>query len=410
MSQEITLWIKKLIVTGLLIALCYGMYLTLDIIILLLIAGFLALLITPLVEKWKQYHIPEWLTVVTVYVSFLLLATIVVIAILPIIINYISGLITQVTHWTNTAQETYARYGIQGFNLPTLVEDAIVYVFRKENIGNLLELIKQNAGTIQSFLTSQVSSITSSGLSIVSSIGGMFTNWIFIGIATFFIVLERKSIGQLFLDITPDDAEEYIKNTYIKVQTVCVSWIKATAILSLSIFALTYIGLIIVELIFGFKTESVFTLALISGIMEFIPYIGPILSVIPALIVGLGISWEATMVILILYIIIQQAENNFLVPYIMSRNLDISPLFVFVIMLFGATLGGILGIILSVPIAGVIRVIFTDYIERKKRASLPPPSASDTITPPASDNTHAAASKTPQAPAQKPEKKRIAKR
>lgn len=101
--------------------------------------------------------------------------------------------------------------------------------------------------------------------------------------------------------------------------------------------------------------------------MEFVPYIGPILSVIPAIIIGLGISWEATMMILILYIIIQQTENNILVPYIMSKNLDISPLFVFVIMLFGATLGGILGIIVAVPIAGIIKVLYTDIIDRKKK-------------------------------------------
>lgn len=105
--------------------------------------------------------------------------------------------------------------------------------------------------------------------------------------------------------------------------------------------------------------------------MEFVPYIGPILALIPALIIGLGVSWEATAAILILYIIVQQLENNVLVPYIMSRNLDISPLFVFIVMLFGATLGGILGIVLSVPIAGIIKVVYSDYIERKKSGTLP---------------------------------------
>lgn len=124
------------------------------------------------------------------------------------------------------------------------------------------------------------------------------------------------------------------------------------------------------QALFGFDTENTFTLALISGIMEFVPYIGPILALIPALIIGLGISWEATMAILVLYIIVQQLENNFLVPFIMSRNLDISPLFVFIVMLFGATLGGILGIILSVPIAGIIKVVYVDYIKRKQRFKL----------------------------------------
>lgn len=367
MQNEIVLWIKKLVVTVVMAGIAYGMYLTQDTIIMLLSAGFLTLLIIPLVEKWQRYRIPEWITVIVVYMILVLMATVVMVSIVPIVINYLMNIISQVTYWSQTAIETFSRYGIQGFNLPDYIERLILYLFSEENIKDTLDLIKQNAGSIQSFLTSQLSSITSGGLSIVSSIGSAFTNIFMIGIATFFMVLERKSIGQLFLDITPDHAEDYIKYMFTKIQEVCISWIKASMILSLSIFTLTYIGLLLVEIIFGIKTESAFTLALISGIMEFVPYIGPILSVIPALIIALGISFEAAIVILILYLIIQQTENNFLVPYIMSKNLDISPLFVFVIMLFGATLGGIIGIIVAVPVAGILKALYVDLIDRKKK-------------------------------------------
>ena len=82
---------------------------------------------------------------------------------------------------------------------------------------------------------------------------------------------------------------------------------------------------------------------------------------IPAFIIGLGISWKAAFVIIGLYIAIQFTENNFLVPKIMSKALDLSPFLVFVVMLAGASLGGILGIILAVPIAGVARVIYGEY-------------------------------------------------
>lgn len=201
----------------------------------------------------------------------------------------------------------------------------------------------------------------------MGNIGAGITNIAFVGIATFFMVLERRSIGELFLNITPDSAEDYIKYIFEKIQEVCISWIKASLILSLSIFVLTYFGLIIAQWIGGFTLENSLVLALISGIMEFIPYIGPILALIPAIIIALGISWKATVIIVILYVIIQQAENNILVPYIMSRNLDISPLFVFIIMLFGASLGGILGIIIAVPLAGVIKVLYMDFVDRKKK-------------------------------------------
>jgi predicted PurR-regulated permease PerM len=104
-------------------------------------------------------------------------------------------------------------------------------------------------------------------------------------------------------------------------------------VLSFSIFFITYVSLTLVELVFGFDTDRTFTLALIGGVMEFIPYIGPIIALIPALIIGLGISWKAALIITILYIIIQQVENNFLVPFVMSRSLDLSPFLVFVVMI-----------------------------------------------------------------------------
>jgi predicted PurR-regulated permease PerM len=99
--------------------------------------------------------------------------------------------------------------------------------------------------------------------------------------------------------------------------------------------------------------------------MEFIPYIWPLLALIPAAIIGLGISWKVAIGIILLYLIIQRIENDFLVPYVMSKALDLSPFLVFVVMLAGATLGGILGIILAVPIAWVVRVIYRDYRGRK---------------------------------------------
>jgi predicted PurR-regulated permease PerM len=201
---------------------------------------------------------------------------------------------------------------------------------------------------------------------ILSSVGGAFFDWILIAITTFLMALERKNIGSFILSMAPNSIETYLIRHYRDIQSTLNAWIKAMLILSLSIFTITYIGLTLVEVIFGFDTGRTFTLALISGVMEFIPYIGPILSLIPALIIGLGIGWEAALAITILYIVIQQTENNILVPYVMSRSLDLSPFLVFIVMLIGATLGGILGIILAVPITAIGRVFYMSYRDRGK--------------------------------------------
>lgn len=98
------------------------------------------------------------------------------------------------------------------------------------------------------------------------------------------MLLEREVIGRYILKIIPSDMQYYIENHYAQIQTIFTSWMKAMLILSASIFVVTYIGLFILEL-FGISTEKTFTLALIGGIMEFIPYAGPMLSFIPAIII-----------------------------------------------------------------------------------------------------------------------------
>jgi predicted PurR-regulated permease PerM len=187
------------------------------------------------------------------------------------------------------------------------------------------------------------------------------------------MVLERRHIGKFIMDIAPDGIEHYLHKHYQSIQDVTTSWIKATLILSLSIFATTYIGLHVMELImnmdfmrelFGieaFSIEEKFTLALIGGIMEFIPYVGPLIALIPAAIIGLGISWKVALGI------IQRIENDFLVPYVMSKALDLSPFLVFIVMLAGASLGGVLGIILAVPVAGVVRVIYREHMRIREK-------------------------------------------
>ena len=109
-------------------------------------------------------------------------------------------------------------------------------------------------------------------------------------ISTFLMLLERKAIGKYILSSLPLDLRHYAESHYSRIQHVFTSWIRGMFFLSVSIFLLTYVGLTLVETVFGFSLEKTFTLALIGGIMEFIPYVGPLLALIPAAIIGLGIS------------------------------------------------------------------------------------------------------------------------
>ncbi len=365
MTNELILWTKKILIVIAILAIWYILYMMESLIVVLLISGFITMLITPLIDLMERRWVHASFTILWVYISIIIIGSIVAGTIVPIIINYVSDTVTTVIIWTKTAQSTYATQGIHGFGLSPYIEKAITFLFNEKNIDQTLSFIRDNAGNIQSVITTQLSSITSGGFQVLSSVGGVFFNWILIAIMTFSMALERQRIGQFILDIVPDTIESYLMIHYREIQFTLNAWIRAMLILSCSIFTITYISLTILELIFGFDTGRTFTLALISGVMEFIPYIGPIMALIPAFIIGIGISWQVALAIAILYLIIQQIENNLLVPYVMSRSLDLSPFLVFVVMIAGATLWGILGIILAVPVAAIGRVIYMSY--RKNR-------------------------------------------
>ncbi len=365
MQQDLSLWMKKILILLFILAGIYILYTLSSLVVMLIISGFLTILMSPLVDHGeRRYNIHSWITVITIYVVIFLLGSIVIGTLIPIVIDYVTDTATLVIHWVNTAQETYVQHGISWFHFHPYLEKLVLFIFWEKNIGHTLDIIKQNAWSIQTVLTNQISSLTSGSISIVSAVGGVVANWLLIGVMTFLMVLERRQIGEFILSITPPKIDAYLANHYYSVQKVCNSWIRATLILGFSIFVTTYIGLTLAEWIFWFSTGKTLTLALIGGIMEFIPYIWPLISFIPAFIIGLGISWKAAIVIIGLYGSIQFFENNFLVPKVMSKALDLSPFLVFIVMLCGALLWGMLGIMLAVPIAWVARIIYSEYFEK----------------------------------------------
>ena len=103
-----------------------------------------------------------------------------------------------------------------------------------------------------------------------------------------------------------------------------------------------------------------YVLALIAGVGELIPVVGPIISAIPALAVAATVSWNKVLFVLIFFVVQQQFENHVLVPKVMQRQVGVSPVTVIVSLLIGGNLLGILGVLLAVPTAAIIQVLFNE--------------------------------------------------
>jgi predicted PurR-regulated permease PerM len=99
-------------------------------------------------------------------------------------------------------------------------------------------------------------------------------------------------------------------------------------------------------------------LGLFAGILELVPYAGPIIAAIPGILVAASVSPTKMLVVVVGYLVIQQAENHLLVPNIMKNRVHMSPLVIIGVVLAGSEMGGILGALLAVPLTTLLQSIF----------------------------------------------------
>jgi predicted PurR-regulated permease PerM len=158
--------------------------------------------------------------------------------------------------------------------------------------------------------------------------------------------------------VTPKEHETYVLNLWQRAQKKMGQWLQGQLFLAIVVGVLVYIGLSLLGIRFALL------LAIIAGILELVPYIGPVLSAIPAVILAFFQMPILALWVLILYIIIQQLENYLLVPVIMKKVVGLNPVVVIIALLIGGKLLGILGIILAVPAAAVLAEFFKD-VKRK---------------------------------------------
>ena len=136
-------------------------------------------------------------------------------------------------------------------------------------------------------------------------------------------------------------------------------WVRGQLLLGASIFVATAIGLTILTVI-GFSEFGQFTLvlALIAGLLEFVPIIGPIIAAVPAILIGLSISFPAAAAAALLYTAIQQLENNLLVPKVLGDAIELHPAVMILALVVGGALFGIGGAILAAPVVAAGRDLY----------------------------------------------------
>jgi len=136
-------------------------------------------------------------------------------------------------------------------------------------------------------------------------------------------------------------------------------WLQGQLFLGIIVGTLVYMGLCFLNI------KYALLLAIFAGVLEIFPYIGPVIAAVPAVIIGFLQAPILGLWVLVLYVAVQQLENYLIVPLVIGRVVGLNPIIVIMALLIGAKLGGILGMILAVPITAVLAEFVKDAVKKK---------------------------------------------
>lgn len=211
-----------------------------------------------------------------------------------------------------------------------------------------------------SSLSSTFSNLTQNVFSgVLSFFGGLFS-LIGILVLTFYMTMEEKGIKRLVVDIASAQHRPYLTKLFGRIEDRLGQWLRGQLFLGLIIAVLTYVGLLLMQVKFAL------ILALIAGVTELIPIVGPLIGAVPAVIVAAGSGHPIQgLYVAFLYLIIQQLENHLIVPRVMSKATGLNPIIVIIALLVGAKLAGVTGVILAVPTVIMVTTYLDDFLEEK---------------------------------------------
>ena len=333
-----------IVLTGIII---WCAFLVRHVLLIIYVSGLLAIGFSPivrLIERQKVLPIgtqrfPRWLAILVLYLA---------------IIGALVGVGFMV--WPPLKEQSQQL--VQA--LPAMTERAQDFLIGKGLLSERLSWQEAMARAPSSGGGEAVGTVVGALTGVVGGLFALFT----VLILTFYIMVEADALRRTMLHLFAPKARSRVAAASAAITLKVSAWLGGQLLLGGIIGATSALGLWLLGVPFFY------VLALISGIGELIPVVGPILAAIPAVAVAASVSFNKVLLVIVFFVIQQQFENHVLVPKVMERQVGVSPVTVIVALLIGGSLLGIIGAILAVPTAAILQVVFTEIVaERDRKAS-----------------------------------------
>ncbi len=323
--------------TALAVIVLWCAYLVRDVLLWIYVSGLLAIGFSPivrLIERQKVLPIgtrrfPRWLAILILYLFILGTLTAIGFMIVPPLVDQGQQLWAALPDMFDRGQKF-------------LIEKGLL----KEHL-TLREAVERAPGEGGG---KAVGTVMGAVVGVVGGLFGLFT----ILILTFYILVDADSLRDTMLRLFPRGDRPRVDAASRDITVKVSAWLGGQLLLGAIIGGTSAIGLWLLGIPFFY------VLALISGIGELIPVVGPIMAAVPAVLVASSVSVNKAILVIVFFLVQQQLENHVLVPKIMERQVGVSAVTVIVALLIGGKLLGIMGAILAVPTAAILLVVFSE--------------------------------------------------
>ncbi len=334
-----------LVVLALLVA-AYFVYEIRQIVLILFVSFLFASALMPTVDFLQKKKVPRALSVLVIYV-------VVITFLVAFISSFIPTLGKELVKLARNLQEALVGLTQGGVNIPAL--NFILEPLQDFDVKTLSANLEQYLLSIGK----QLSSLAGNAVGFLIALSNGLLNFLLVLVLTFMFVVGRDDVNQFIVSLFPKEYESYILNKNKAIQVKIGYWLQGQVVLMVVIGLITYIGLSIIGV------DYALTLAAFTGLAELLPVVGPMLALIVALPIAANKAFWMVGAVFIFYMVIQQLENNLLVPAIMKKAVGLNPIVVIVSMLIGFQFLGVLGLIISVPVATMVGLFLADFLRKK---------------------------------------------
>lgn len=290
----------------------------------------------PAAQRLTEYKVPRTAAVTMVYGLFLG-------GLLSIVLFFIPPILEDTASLLTTLPQYLAELNMTGAVAPDKIQHA----------QSLLQGLPFSETTKN--LDSFVRAASGDALAAVGLVFGGVLSFVLIVVFSFYFAVNERGVEDFLRIVTPREYETYVLDLWKRSQHKIGLWMQGQLVLAVLIGVLVYLGLTILGIPYAL------VLAVIAGAFELFPVFGPILASIPAIAIGF-VTGGALGALLVagFYLIIHQFENHLIYPLVVTKVVGVPPLLVIIALLLGAELAGILGILLSVPVAAILQELFKD--------------------------------------------------